>query len=94
MLLTRPKLLLLDEVTKGLDTEAKPMVAKLCALTAEGVAIVMATHDLPFTACAADAITMLFDGEDACTETPSEFFRNNLFYRATENDFTRAWGSM
>lgn len=95
VLLTHPKLLLLDEVTKGLDTEAKLMVAKLCrALTAEGVTIVMATHDLPFTACAADAITMLFDGEDACTETPSEFFRNNLFYRATENDFSRAWGSM
>lgn len=36
---------------------------------------------------------MLFDGEDACTETPSEFFHNNLFYRATENDFTRAWGA-
>ena len=95
MLLTRPKLLLLDEATKGLDTEAKLMVAKLCrALTAEGVTIVMATHDLPFAACAADAITMLFDGEDACTETPSEFFHNNLFYRATENDFTRAWGSL
>ena len=95
VLLTHPKLLLLDEVTKGLDTEAKLMVAKLCrALTAEGVTIVMATHDLPFTACAADAITMLFDGEDACTETPSEFFHNNLFYRATENDFTRAWGSL
>ena len=92
VLLTRPKLLLLDEATKGLDTKAKLMVAKLCrALTAEEVTIVMATHDLPFAACAADAITMLFDGEDACTETPSEFFRNNLFYRATENDFTRAW---
>lgn len=92
VLLTRPKLLLLDEATKGLDTEAKLMVAKLCrALTAEGVTIVVATHDLPFAACVADTITMLFDGEDACTETPSEFFRNNLFYRATENDFTRAW---
>ena len=92
VLLTRPKLLLLDEATKGLDTETKLMVAKLCrALAAEGVTIVMATHDLPFAACVADTITMLFDGEDACTEAPGEFFRNNLFYRAAENDFTRAW---
>ena len=92
VLLARPKLLLLDEATKGLDAATKFTVAKLCrALVAEGVTIVLATHDLPFAACAADAVTMLFDGEGACTESPSEFFRNNLFYRAAENDFTRAW---
>lgn len=93
VLLARPKLLLLDEATKGLDAATKFTVAKLCrSLVAEGVTIVLATHDLTFAACAADAVTMLFDGEDACTESPSEFFLNNLFYRAAENDFTRAWG--
>ena len=92
VLLTRPKLLLLDEATKGLDAATKLTVVNLCRrLVTEGCTIVLATHDLPFAACVADAITMLFDGEDACTETPSEFFRNNLFYRAAENDFTRAW---
>lgn len=92
VLLTRPKLLLMDEATKGLDPQTKLTVASLCRqLVSEGITIVMATHDLSFAACAADAITMLFDGEDACTETPADFFRNNLFYCAVENEFTRAW---
>lgn len=92
VLLTCPKLLLLDEATKGLDAATKLTVANLCRrLVTEGCTIVLATHDLPFVACVADRITMLFDGEDACTEAPGEFFRNNLFYRAAENDFTRVW---
>ena len=78
--------------TAGSDAATKLTVANLCRrLVTEGCTIVLATHDLPFAACAADTITMLFDGEDACTEAPGEFFRNNLFYRATENDFTRDW---
>ncbi len=92
VLLSRPKLLLCDEATKGLDAETKVAIGRLLRkLVAEGTTIVLATHDLPFAACAADAITMLFDGEDACTEAPAAFFGSNLFYRATENAFTRKW---
>ncbi len=92
VLLSRPKLLLCDEATKGLDAETKLVLGLLLRkLVAEGTTIVLATHDLPFAACAADAITMLFDGEDACTEAPAAFFGSNLFYRATENAFTKKW---
>lgn len=92
VLLTRPRLLLLDEATKGLDPKTKLTVAKLCrSLVAEGTTIVLATHDLPFAACVADEVSMLFDGECACTEAPTQFFRENLFYRATANAFTEAW---
>lgn len=92
VLLTRPRLLLLDEATKGLDPKTKLTVAKLCrSLVAEGTTIVLATHDLPFAACVADEISMLFDGECACTEAPAQFFRENLFYRATANAFTETW---
>ena len=92
VLLTRPKLLLCDEATKGLDADTKVAVGRLLRkLAAEGTTIVLATHDLSFAACAADAVTMLFDGEDACTEEPAAFFGGNLFYRATENAFTRKW---
>lgn len=92
VLLTRPRLLLLDEATKGLDPQTKLTVASLCRnLVARGTTIVLATHDLPFAACVADEISMLFDGECACTEAPMQFFRENLFYRATANTFTEAW---
>lgn len=92
VLLTRPKLLLCDEATKGLDAETKVAVGRLLRRFAtEGGTVVLATHDLSFAACAADAVTMLFDGEDACTEEPAAFFGGNLFYHATENVFTRKW---
>ena len=48
---------------------------------AGGTNIVMATHDLDFVAALADRVSMLFDGEVACTEPTGEFFRNNIFYR-------------
>ena len=46
-----------------------------------GATIVMATHDLEFASAVADRMSLLFDGEVACTEPVDEFFRNNLFYR-------------
>ena len=90
--LTKPKLLILDEVTKGLDPETKLTLGKLCRkLVTNGTTILLATHDLEFAACVADEITMLFDGENACTEITVDFFKNNLFYRPHNNAFTDAW---
>ena len=82
LLLVRPELLLLDEPTKGLDFEARSMLAGvLQGLRRTGVAVVMATHDLDFVEQVADTVSMLFDGEVACTEPSEEFFRGNVYYR-------------
>ena len=82
LLLVRPQLLLLDEPTKGLDGRARRLVAEiLCDLRTEGVTVVMATHDLAFARDVADCVSMVFDGEVACTEPAVDFFRNNLYYR-------------
>lgn len=82
VLLVGPKLLLLDEPTKGLDRTARKEVARLVDEARRGGAtIVMATHDLEFASAVADRMSLLFDGEVACTEPVDEFFRNNLFYR-------------
>ncbi len=90
VLLTRPSLLLLDEPTKGLDAHAKLHVARaLAACAHEGAAIVCATHDLSFVAAVADSVSMLFDGQLACTEPAAKFFENNLFYRPLRDAFTR-----
>lgn len=82
VLLVKPRLLLLDEPTKGLDRAARIGVARMLdEARADGATIVMATHDLDFVAALADRVSMLFDGEVACTEPTGEFFRNNIFYR-------------
>jgi energy-coupling factor transport system ATP-binding protein len=82
LLLTQPRLLFLDEPTKGLDpVSCAEVVSLLRALAAEGKTIVLVTHDLDFAYCVADEVSMIFDGEVACTEPALEFFRNNLVYR-------------
>lgn len=82
LLLLKPRLLLLDEPTKGLDIDARRRVAAvLRALRADGVTVVMASHDLDFVQQMADEISMVFDGEVACTAPREEFFQGNVYYR-------------
>lgn len=82
LLLVHPRLLLLDEPTKGLDRTARERVAGMIeAARRDGVAVIVSTHDLAFVRRVADRVSLMFDGELACTEPVGEFFRNNLFYR-------------
>ncbi len=82
LLLVHPRLLLLDEPTKGLDRTARERVAGMIEATRrDGVTVIVSTHDLAFVRRVADRVSLMFDGELACTEPVGEFFRNNLFYR-------------
>lgn len=82
LLLVHPRLLLLDEPTKGLDRAAREHVAGMIeAARRDGVTVIVSTHDLAFVRRVADRVSLMFDGDLACTEPVGEFFRNNLFYR-------------
>lgn len=82
LLLVHPRLLLLDEPTKGLDRAAREHVAGMIeAARRDGVTVIVSTHDLAFVRRVTDRVSLMFDGELACTEPVGEFFRNNLFYR-------------
>lgn len=82
LLLVHPRLLLLDEPTKGLDRTARERVTGMIeAARRDGVTVIVSTHDLAFVRRVADRASLMFDGELACTEPVGEFFRNNLFYR-------------
>jgi energy-coupling factor transport system ATP-binding protein len=64
VLVTRPRVLLLDEPTRGLDYAAKHVLAGvLRGLAAEGHAVLVATHDVEFVAQAADDVVVLADGD-------------------------------
>ena len=90
VLLTQPKLLLLDEPTKGIDSFFKETLAKiLCKLKDQGVTIVMVSHDVEFCARYADLVSMFFDGQILTTDTPSRFFGANSFYTTAANRMSR-----
>ena len=90
VLLTNPKLLLLDEPTKGLDGFFKVQFAEiLCKLKEQGITIVMVSHDVEFCAEYADQVSMFFDGQILTTDTPRRFFGQNSFYTTAANRMSR-----
>ena len=95
VLLTEPKLLLLDEPTKGIDSFFKEKLAAiLCKLKEQGITIVMVSHDVEFCAKYADMVSMFFDGQMLTTDTPRRFFGNNSFYTTAANRMSRHVFSM
>ena len=95
VLLTEPKLLLLDEPTKGIDSFFKEKLADiLCKLKEQGITIVMVSHDVEFCAKFADMVSMFFDGQMLTTDTPRRFFGNNSFYTTAANRMSRHVFSM
>lgn len=81
VLAKKPDLLLLDEPTKGLDTEAKNQIGRyLREYTDQGHTVVCVTHDVEFAAVYADVCSLLFEGEILSTEPVQTFFEDNAFY--------------
>ncbi len=92
VLATEPRLLLLDEPTKGLDAHAKAQVADILRkLRENGVTVVCVTHDVEFAAELADRVSLFFRGSIICTETPREFFAENTFYTTACSRMTRGF---
>ena len=95
VLLTEPRLLLLDEPTKGIDSFFKEKLAAILdKLKAQGITIVMVSHDVEFCAKYADMVSMFFDGQILTTDTPRRFFGNNSFYTTAANRMSRHVFSM
>ena len=64
VLTPRPRLVALDEPTRGLDYAAKHALAGIvAALCAEGRSVLVATHDVEFVAQVADEVVVLAAGE-------------------------------
>ncbi|MBO4563204.1 MAG: ABC transporter ATP-binding protein [Clostridia bacterium] len=90
VLLTEPKVLLLDEPTKGMDASIKAVFGrKLLELKKAGIAILLVSHDIEFCAEYADRAGFMFDGSIASENTTREFFCENTFYTTAANRIAR-----
>ena len=91
VLLLQPRILLLDEPTKGLDAEFKQVFAAILRkLTDSGVAVVMVSHDIEFCAEYADRCALFFDGNIVTENSPRAFFSGNSFYTTSANRMARS----
>ena len=90
VLLTEPKILLLDEPTKGMDSFFKETFASILnKLKNQGITILMVSHDIEFCAKYADRVSMFFDGQVLTTDTPQKFFGGNSFYTTAANRMSK-----
>ncbi|MBR6004256.1 MAG: ATP-binding cassette domain-containing protein, partial [Lachnospiraceae bacterium] len=90
VLLLNPDILLLDEPTKGMDSEfKKEFNAILKALKTADISIIMVSHDLEFAATVSDNAAMFFDGNVICEAGVQEFFSQNNFYTTQANRISK-----
>lgn len=91
VLLQNPKILLLDEPTKGMDAQFKECFAAILSdLKATGVTVVLVSHDIEFCAAYADRCALFFDGGVTSLGTPRAFFAGKNFYTTSTNRMARS----
>ena len=92
VLLLQPRLLLLDEPTKGIDAWSKRQLQELLKdLKRRGICILMVTHDVEFAAGVSDRCGLFFDHEIASLDAPEDFFCSNNYYTTAANRISRHW---
>lgn len=90
ILLTQPRILILDEPTKGLDAcSIQNLCSALKILKNEGLTIITATHDVNFAAENADRCALFFNGEITDADVPDRFFESNCFYTTAASRISR-----
>ena len=90
VLLLEPKILLLDEPTKGLDNFFKDKLAEILRdLSRKEVTTIMVSHDIEFCARYGDTCAMVFDGCIITAKPTRKFFSGNSFYTTAANRISR-----
>jgi ribose transport system ATP-binding protein len=83
MLLTSPRLLLLDEPTRGVDINAKSEIYRLLGeLAAQGIGVLLASSELPELVGVCDRVVVLRNGQDVATFTTTNSTESDLLAAA------------
>ncbi|WP_412539785.1 amino acid ABC transporter ATP-binding protein [Longispora sp. K20-0274] len=81
----RPKAMLFDEPTSALDPEmVNEVLEVMTSLAAEGMTMVVVTHEMGFARHAANRVIFMADGQIVEEASPEEFFDNPRSERARD----------
>lgn len=90
MLVLSPKILLLDEPTRGLDYDAKRELGNILKkLKQKGTTIIMVTHDVEFAAQCCNSFMLMFNGEKVSEGNSKKVLGNGLYFTTTINRLLR-----
>jgi energy-coupling factor transporter ATP-binding protein EcfA2 len=82
ILVSRPKLLVLDEPTVGQDGRFREAMARLVATLADrGITTLIITHDLEFAHAVADRWIVLYEGKIVADGSPHHIWRDEQLIR-------------
>jgi glutamate transport system ATP-binding protein len=80
-----PKVMLFDEPTSALDPEMiNEVLSVMTSLAADGMTMVVITHEMGFARRAADRVVFMSDGAIVEDATPADFFANPRSERARD----------
>ena len=87
---SEPRLLIMDEPSKGLDANAKRLLRDLILqLKKDGTAVLLITHDVEFAALCADRCALFSQGRIAAAAPTEDFMSGNRFYTTAASRITR-----
>ena len=85
----QPKIMLFDEPTSALDPEmVKEVLDVMLKLAADGMTMVVVTHEMGFAKAAADRLVFIDEGEIVEVGLPEEIF-NNPTHQRTKDFFNK-----
>ena len=86
VLLLNPKIILLDEPTKGIDNFFKAKLGEILEkLKEDNKTVIIVSHDIEFVGVYADRCAMIFDGKITAQGNATKFFSGNSFYTTSAN---------
>lgn len=90
ILVLRPKILLLDEPTRGLDLKVKRMLGEiLLELNRNGTTVILVTHDVEFASEFCNRFLLMFNGEIVGDGNREEVLGRGIYYTTNINKIFR-----
>lgn len=90
ILVMKPKILILDEPTRGLDYNIKNSLGKMLKkLNLNGTTIIMVTHDIEFASTYCNKFALMFNGEVVSYGDAVEVLSEGIYYTTEINKLFR-----